>query len=131
MSRSRKAQKAKTRQPAPRGVVYLLHFDAPYQHARHYCGWTSNLSARLAAHAEGAGARLLQVVSSAGIAWTLARTWDGVTRGRERQIKNQGGLSRCCPLCGVRPRLQTGEGTIGEAAGGHAGRSDAYPTGGH
>ncbi len=32
----------------------------------------------------------------------LARTWAG-TRSRERQIKRQGGLSRCCPDCGVRP----------------------------
>ena len=24
------------------GVVYLLHFDQPYQHARHYTGWTGD-----------------------------------------------------------------------------------------
>ena len=24
------------------GIVYLLHFDRPYQHARHYTGWTGD-----------------------------------------------------------------------------------------
>jgi predicted GIY-YIG superfamily endonuclease len=85
------------------GTVYLLHFDTPYKHARHYIGWTDDLPARLTAHASGHGARLLAVVKDAGIGWSLARTWPG-SRSRERQIKNQGGASRCCPLCGVHPR---------------------------
>ena len=85
------------------GMVYLLHFERPYHHARHYCGWTNDLPARLAAHRAGRGARLIEVVTHAGIGFHLARTWPG-TRTRERQIKRQGGLSRCCPLCGVIPR---------------------------
>lgn len=89
---------------APVGTVYLLHFDRPYRHARHYCGWTHNLTARLADHAAGRGARLLAVITHAGIGWQLARTWEPATRARERQIKRQGGLSRCCPACGVTPR---------------------------
>jgi predicted GIY-YIG superfamily endonuclease len=86
------------------GTVYLLHFDRPYRHARHYCGWTRDLPARLAAHAAGRGARLLAVITDAGIGWQLARTWTDAARGRERQIKRQGGLSRCCPACGITPR---------------------------
>ena len=85
------------------GTVYLLHFDRPYRHARHYCGWTTDLDTRLAQHRSGHGARLIAVITAAGIGFTLARTWAG-TRSRERQIKRQGGLSRCCPDCGVRPR---------------------------
>lgn len=85
------------------GVIYLLHLDRPYRHARHYCGWTTNLPERLAAHASGRGARLLEVVAAEGIGWQLSRIWVG-DRHRERAIKNQGGLSRSCPMCGVTPR---------------------------
>ena len=84
-------------------TVYLLHFDRPYKHARHYTGSTDNLPARLRAHQRGQGARLLAVVAAAGIGWTLARTWPG-GRDRERQLKRQGGASRHCPLCGITPR---------------------------
>jgi predicted GIY-YIG superfamily endonuclease len=85
------------------GTVYLLHFDRPYQHAKHYIGWTRDLEARLADHRAGSGSRLLAVLKAAGIGFQLARTWQG-TRRRERQIKLQGGASRCCPMCGVKPR---------------------------
>ena len=86
------------------GTVYLLHFDQPYKHARHYVGWTArNVTHRLAEHAAGHGARLLEVVRAAGIGWQVARLWPG-SRARERQIKRQGGHARHCPLCGVKPR---------------------------
>ena len=84
---------------ATQGVVYLLHFDRPYRHARHYTGFATELDARLEEHAERRGARLLAVITEQGIGWQLARTWSG-TRARERQLKNQGGASRRCPLCG-------------------------------
>ncbi len=80
------------------GVIYLLHFDRPYKHARHYTGWTDDLETRLARHARGGGARLLAVAYAAGVRWQLARTWPG-PRARERQLKRQGGASRHCPLC--------------------------------
>lgn len=91
---------------APSGTVYLLHFDHPYRHARHYMGWTANLDARLDEHRRGHGARLLAVVAANGINWQLARTWPG-TRARERQLKKFGGHARKCPLCGVTPRIGT------------------------
>lgn len=84
-------------------MIYLLHFDRAYKHARHYTGWTSDLTARLDEHAAGHGARLLAVVAEQGISWQVARTWPG-TRTRERQLKTQGGAARRCPLCGVIPR---------------------------
>jgi predicted GIY-YIG superfamily endonuclease len=87
------------------GVVYLLHFDEPYKHARHYLGWTQDLEHRLARHRAGTGARLMTVLFTEGIGFQLARVWSPAYRHRERQIKNQGGLSRCCPMCGVIPRL--------------------------
>ena len=88
----------------PNGTVYLLHFDRPFKHARHYLGWTRDLDSRLADHRAGSGARLLAVLKAAGIGFQLARTWTPATRRRERQLKNQGGASRLCPICGVTPR---------------------------
>ena len=93
------------------GTVYLLHFDRPYRHAKHYLGWAADLDARLADHAAGRGARLLAVVRAAGIGWSLARTWPG-SRARERQLKRQGGASRCCPACGVTPRAPRPRGPL-------------------
>ena len=88
------------------GTTYLLHFERPYRHARHYVGWTQNLAARLEAHARGRGARLVEVAAKAGIGFTLARTWPESTRDREDLIKHAGGARRYCPECGVTPRDQ-------------------------
>lgn len=92
------------RRIARTGTVYLLHFDRPYRHAAHYTGWTTNLTHRLAEHGTGHGARLLAVITAAGIGWQLARTWPDTTRTHERALKTQGGASRRCPLCGIQPR---------------------------
>ncbi len=90
-----------TRQPL--GVVYMLHFSEPYKHARHYVGWTEDLLHRLDQHATGHGARLVTVIWSAGIGFTLIRICEG-TRATERAIKNEGGAVRYCPACTSRPR---------------------------
>jgi len=80
------------------GIIYLIHFDTPYKHARHYLGWTTNLDERLAAHRNGNGARLMEVIVNAGITWRLARTWTG-SRELERQLKRQHNSPRLCPIC--------------------------------
>ena len=95
-------QQAKPRYQQP-GVIYLLHFDRPYQHARHYTGWTEDLLDRLDRHAAGRGARLVEVIWQAGIGFTLVRICEG-TRRTERAIKNDGGATRYCPACTPRPR---------------------------
>jgi predicted GIY-YIG superfamily endonuclease len=83
----------------PDGTVYLLHFEQRYEHAGHYTGWAEDLDRRLAEHLGGRAARLIEVITQAGIGFRLARTWPGVTRARERQLKRQGGASRYCPIC--------------------------------
>jgi predicted GIY-YIG superfamily endonuclease len=80
------------------GTVYLLHFDKPYKHARHYIGYAGVLSERIARHRKGTGARLLEVVGLAGIGFKVARTWHG-TRTLERQLKNQHKHKALCPIC--------------------------------
>ena len=84
----------------PGGTVYLLCFDAPFGHARHYSGYAGpgNLAPRMAHHRAGSGANLLRHVAAAGIEWQLVRTWAG-TRSDERRVKRRGGASRLCPRC--------------------------------
>ena len=104
--------------PLPRiGLVYLLHFtrlyvpypDAPaHSCAGHYTGFAEGgpkgLRRRLAKHGTAEGARLMLVITRAGISWQLARVWWPGTRDLERRLKIQGGAKRRCPLCGVTPR---------------------------
>ena len=85
------------------GTIYLLHFDRAYKHARHYTGWTIDLTQRLNEHRQGRGARLIAVITASGIGFQLARTRSG-TRSDERAIKRFGGATRYCPLCTPRPR---------------------------
>lgn len=79
--------------------MYLLQFDQPFKHARHFTGWAIKLDARLAEQAAGHGARLLAVVTEHGT------TGQG-SRGREHQLKVQSAAARRCPLCGVTPPHQ-------------------------
>src|SRR5262245_13452383 len=83
-------------------VIYLIHFDRPYRHARHYLGFVrteAELEGRIAKHRNGSGARLLAVVNAAGIAWDVVRTWADGDRSRERQIKDTRCVPDYCPVC--------------------------------
>lgn len=86
-------------------AVYLLHFDRPFRHARHYMGYANDatLHGRIDQHyaatlGDGHHHRLLQHVRAAGISFTLARVWPGATRADERRMKCCGHARRC-PLC--------------------------------
>jgi hypothetical protein len=80
-------------------LVYLLHFATPYQHARHYLGWSEDLRARLAHHLAGRGARLMAAVAGAGIDVTVARVWEGADRTAERRLHNRRHNAALCPIC--------------------------------
>lgn len=79
-------------------TIYLLHFDKPLRHAKHYLGLASDLDARLERHRSGNGARLMEVITQAGITWRLARTWTG-DRKLERWLKRKKCAPYFCPLC--------------------------------
>jgi len=94
----------------PVGVIYLLHFEAPLHHARHYVGFCSSyegLESRLAYHEKGEGSRLLRAVGAVGIPWAVVRIWKG-TRTDERGIKNHGHSGEYCPVCNVTPAKRRG-----------------------
>lgn len=80
------------------GTIYLLHFDPPYKHAKHYLGWTRDLAERLRHHQKGTGGRLVAVAVDAGSAVELVRTWEG-DRHLERNLKNRHDATRLCPIC--------------------------------
>jgi hypothetical protein len=94
-------------------ALYLLHFDRPYKHARHYLGFAKDVSAmhaRIDAHYEastgdGKHHRLMQVVRAAGISFTLARVWPDGERSLERKQKSNGHARRC-PICREERRLR-------------------------
>src|SRR5262245_18236984 len=86
-------------------TIYLLHFNQAYQHARHYLGLTDDLAARLDRHTAGNGARLMEVITGAGITWQLARTWEG-DRKLERRLMNRKHTSLLCPVCSGQSALK-------------------------
>jgi len=87
---------------------YLLHFDQPYKHARHYIGMTGCLTARLKLHRAGNGARLMEVVTQAHIDFEVSRLWlcDTYEQARtlERKLKRTHGHGPAlCLLCRGKP----------------------------
>jgi predicted GIY-YIG superfamily endonuclease len=80
------------------GYVYVIHFDMPYKHARHYMGFTKDVPLRMLRHKAGRGANLMRVIEAAGITWTLSKVMVG-DRREERRLKGSHGSARYCPIC--------------------------------
>jgi predicted GIY-YIG superfamily endonuclease len=82
------------------GTVYLIHFDKPYKHCRHYIGWT-NLpeGERFNRHKNGNGSKLLRAVNKAGIEYKIVRTWENVSFEFEQKLKKRKNASQLCPVC--------------------------------
>ena len=88
------------------GRCYLLHFFDPttgesarYGRSGHYLGSSTDIAARLARHRAGNGARLIEVITDAGLSFIVVRTWIGGKR-LERQLKSRKNAPReLCPVC--------------------------------
>jgi hypothetical protein len=83
-------------------MVYLLCFDQKFKHAKHYIGFaesSESFEKRLKHHRSGSGARLMSVISKAGIGFQVARTWPTGDRTFERKLKNRKNSSKLCPFC--------------------------------
>lgn len=85
------------------GTTYLLHFDRPYQHARHYAGFARDLDKRLKLHRTGqSNCKLMRAVYEAGIGFKVARIWPNTTYAFERRVHGLV-LSHICPMCNTHP----------------------------
>lgn len=84
------------------GKIYLIHFDEPVNKkrpARHYLGWTVNLTKRFQLHITGRGAFITKAAAERNIKMEVARVWEG-TIADERYIKDKlKAGTRLCPIC--------------------------------
>ena len=78
--------------------VYLIHFDTPLGHAKHYIGTAKNTDSRFFAHRQGKGARILQVCNELRIGYQMVRFWIG-GRKLERKLKKGKNSPLLCPVC--------------------------------
>ena len=82
------------------GTVYLLHFERPYKHARHYIGFTERaLDVRLGEHWRGNGSALTRAVLQTSIPMKVVRTWENVNQQVEPILKCRGESPKLCPVC--------------------------------
>ena len=80
-------------------MVYLLHFDRPLAHAKHYLGFTPNsVASRLGKHRANGGSALTRHLNSLGIGYQVSRVWVG-GRKLERKLKNRKNAPKLCPMC--------------------------------
>lgn len=82
------------------GSVYLLHFDPPFKHARHYVGFCEQpVIDRVQEHLDGRGSPLVKAAVAAGSHVEIARVWSSVDRQFERRLKKWKNVPRLCPRC--------------------------------
>ena len=98
--------------------LYLIHFDTPLHHARHYLGATYNLKRRLRRHATNQGSRLVAAVNAANISWQLVKVWYG-SFTLESITKTQKNGPQFCPICRTTPRRLKNATTIDMAIVSH------------
>lgn len=96
--------------------VYLLCFDTPYKHSKHYCGWGKNVHTRVDAQLQNkrTAAKFVKVVHRAGIKIHLARLWTGADRKFERKLKDSHNLKHYCPRCKAFVEVETDVNFYGE-----------------
>ena len=94
------------------GIVYLLHFDRSYRHARHYIGFTQNLDQRLADHHAGRGSPLIATAIADGIDFQLAAIWQGDRHDERRLHRQKNTRARLCPICVAGDRVVAAQPTV-------------------
>ncbi len=85
--------------------LYLLHFDPPYRHARHYLGYAIGTGrgekyAKDQARGKAIGAHELVMAAQANeCEIVVADVLVGEGRATQRRMRGAGSLSRFCRVC--------------------------------
>lgn len=83
-------------------MVYLLCYNKPLYHAKHYLGNTSNLDNRIRRHRSGQSrAHLPMAFHKLGIDFIVSRTWEG-SFALEKQLKKRKNNRKLCPICSMK-----------------------------
>lgn len=89
-------------------MVYIIHFEKPFKHAKHYVGYCDDqrFEERIAEHRQARYQdSFMGKVNAAGIGWHVARTIPGADENLERRIKEVWKrTSALCPCCTDKPR---------------------------
>ena len=87
------------------GLIYLLHFERSYHHARHYLGYTDDLDgAAWPRTAPGAAARWWRPRSATGSSSASPRHGRGTATEERRLHRYRNSPRRLCPICRAEPR---------------------------
>lgn len=84
------------------GTIYILHFDEPLHHARHYIDFSQHIDKRMACHEAGNGSKLMKAIKGKGISFKVARTFPG-DRTFERKLHRFKKIKNYCPFCKEKP----------------------------
>lgn len=80
-------------------MIYILHFDPAYEHAKHYIGFTTRTpEERVQEHGGHQGSPLVRAAKAAGSTVTLVSEFPG-TRADERDLKDRKNTRGLCPRC--------------------------------
>lgn len=79
------------------GFIYLLHFNQPLKHAKHYLGYSeNNPEERIELHRQGKSkVRIMEVLFKANISFSVVSIWTDKSRTDERKMKGRGKSSIC------------------------------------
>jgi predicted GIY-YIG superfamily endonuclease len=84
--------------------VYVIHFDKPYKHAKHYTGIAKNVEKRMKLHRSGNGSKLMAVLNrnNIGFKYNIIAEYDGYSEAKthEKHLKTKVKKpQRHCPIC--------------------------------
>ena len=84
--------------------VYVIHFDKPYKHAKHYTGIAINVEKRMKEHRGGYGSRLMQVLkeNNIGFRYNIIAEYPSFSdaHAEEKRLKTKVKQpKKYCPIC--------------------------------